>query len=139
MPSLSNSIARTPQSPYYAVIFTSQRTDGDRGYGRMADRMATLASQIPGFLGMESVRDLKGLGITVSYWESEDAIRRWKIHSEHQVAQETGKKVWYTDYVLRIARVERTYGKDPNKTDHSFAVSAIYKRLEAKARFRVKV
>jgi heme-degrading monooxygenase HmoA len=79
----------------------------------MADRMATLASQIPGFLGMESVRDLKGLGITVSYWESQDAIRRWKIHSEHQVAQETGKKVWYTDYVLRIARVERTYGKDP--------------------------
>jgi heme-degrading monooxygenase HmoA len=113
MPSLPNSIARTPQSPYYAVIFTSQRTDGDRGYARMADRMATLASQIRGFLGMESVRDSKGLGITVSYWESEDAIRRWKIHSEHQVAQETGKKVWYTDYVLRIARVERTYRKDP--------------------------
>ena len=67
MPSLPNSIAGTPQSPYYAVIFTSQRTDGDRGYGRMVDRMATLASQIPGFLGMESVGDSKGLGVTVSY------------------------------------------------------------------------
>ena len=107
------SLGKTPSPPYYAVIFTSQRTVGDRGYGRMADRMATLASQMPGFLGMESVRDSKGLGITVSYWESEDAIRRWKIHSEHQVAQETGKKVRYTDYVLRIARVERTYRKDP--------------------------
>jgi len=80
----------------------------------MADRMATLASQMPGFLGLESVRDSKGLGITVSYWESEDAIRRCKINSEHQVAQETGKKVWYTDYVLRVTRVERTYGKIPN-------------------------
>ena len=67
MPSVPNSIARTPKPPYYAVIFTSQRTDSDRGYGRMADRMATLASQIPGFLGMESVRDSKGLGVTVSY------------------------------------------------------------------------
>jgi heme-degrading monooxygenase HmoA len=90
----------------------------------MADRMATLASQMPGFLGMESVRDSKGLGITVSYWESEDAIRRWKIHSEHQVAQEIGRQVWYTDYVLRIARVERTYGKIPNQSNHSPTVSA---------------
>ena len=90
----------------------------------MADRMATLASQMPGFLGMEFVRDSKGLGITVSYWESEDPIRRWKIHPEHQVAQETGKKVWYTDYVLRITRVERTYGKIANQTNHSLAVSA---------------
>jgi heme-degrading monooxygenase HmoA len=90
----------------------------------MADRMATLASQMPGFLGMESVRDSKGLGITVSYWESEDAIRKWKIHSEHQVAQEIGKQVWYTDYVLRITRVERTYGKIPNLTNHSPTVSA---------------
>ncbi len=99
----------------------------------MADRMATLASQIPGFLGMESVRDSKGLGIIVSYWESQDAIRRWKIHSEHQIAQETGKKVWYTDYVLRIARVERTYGKTPNQTNHSLAVSATYKWARAQA------
>ncbi len=90
----------------------------------MADRMATLASQMPGFLDLESVRDSNGLGITVSYWESEDAIRRWKIHSEHQVAQETGKKVGYTDYVLRITRLERTYAKIANQTNHSLAVSA---------------
>jgi heme-degrading monooxygenase HmoA len=90
----------------------------------MADRMAALASQIPGFLGMESVRDSNGLGITVSYWELEDAIRKWKFHPEHQVAQEIGKQVWYTDYVLRIARVERTYGKIPNQTNYSPTVSA---------------
>jgi len=90
----------------------------------MADRMATLASKMPGFLGMESVRDSKGLGITVSYWESEDAIRSCKINSEHQVAQETGRKVWYTDYVLRVTRIERTYGKIPNQTNHSPTVTA---------------
>ena len=105
------SIARTPETPYYAVIFTSLRTDNDRGYGQMADRMLRLASQMPGFLGVESVRDPGGLGITVSYWESEDAIKRWKAHTQHQVAQGKGKKVWYTDYLVRVARVERAYGK----------------------------
>lgn len=78
----------------------------------MADRMVALGSQMPGFLGVESVRGADGLGITVSYWESEDAIRKWKAHSEHQVAQETGKKVWYADYVIRVAKVERAYGKN---------------------------
>jgi heme-degrading monooxygenase HmoA len=111
MSSKANSIARTPQAPYYAVIFTSQRTDGDRGYGQMADRMVSLAAQMPGFLGVESVRDANGFGITVSYWESEDAIRQWKAQSEHQAAQAAGKKVWYADYLIRVAKVERSYGK----------------------------
>jgi heme-degrading monooxygenase HmoA len=112
---LNSSLAKTPLPPYYAVIFTSQRTDGDRGYDHMADRMVTLASQMPGFLGVESVRGADGLGITVSYWESEDSIREWKAHSEHRVAQEAGKKVWYAEYVIRVAKVERAYGKIPNQ------------------------
>jgi len=79
----------------------------------MAERMVALASQMPGFLGVESVRGDDGLGITVSYWASKDAIREWKLDAEHRVAQKTGKRVWYADYVLRIAKVERTYGKSP--------------------------
>lgn len=104
-------IAQTPEPPYYAVVFTSQRSEGDRGYGSMAEKMMELAAQQPGFLGAESVRGADGFGITVSYWESEEAIRNWKTQSEHRVAQETGKKTWYADYKLRIAKVERDYGK----------------------------
>ena len=107
----ASSIARTPEPPYFAVIFSSQRTEGDRGYGRMAERMMELASQQPGFLGAESVRGADGFGITVSYWSSEEAIIAWKAHAEHQPAQEAGKRTWYADYQLRIARVERAYGK----------------------------
>jgi len=108
----SASLARTPEPPYYAVIFSSQRTDdGDRGYGHMADHMLELASTQPGFLGAESVRGADGFGITVSYWSSEEAIAAWKSHSEHQPAQEVGKRVWYADYQLRVAKVERAYGK----------------------------
>ena len=107
----SPSIARTPAPPYYAVIFTSLRTEAERGYRRMAERMVELAAQQPGFLGVESARDAGGLGITVSYWESEEAIARWKANAEHRVAQEAGRKIWYSDYQLRVARVEREYGK----------------------------
>jgi heme-degrading monooxygenase HmoA len=107
----SNNIAKTPEPPYYAVIFTSLRSEGDRGYGQMAERMVELASKEPGFLGVEAARTTDGLGITVSYWSSEEAIAAWKAHLEHKPAQEAGKRVWYADYHLRVARVERAYGK----------------------------
>jgi len=109
--SAANTIARTPAPPYYAVIFTNQRTPGDRGYGAMAERMMELAAQQPGFLGAESTRDAVGFGITVSYWDSEEAIRHWKANAEHQDAQEAGKKTWYADFALRVAKVERAYSK----------------------------
>lgn len=105
-------LATTPEPDiYYAVIFTSLRSDAEQGYGAMADRMMQLASQQPGFLGAESVRDASGLGITVSYWTDEKAIAAWREHSEHQMAQEAGRRVWYADYCLRVARVERAYRK----------------------------
>ena len=107
---MSNTIAKTPKPPYYAVVFTSLRTEGDGGYGHMADRMVELASQQPGFLGVESARTTDGLGITVSYWASEEAIAAWKAHTEHRAAQETGQRVWYSGYHVRVARVERDYG-----------------------------
>jgi len=101
-------IASTPKPPYYAVIFTSLRTEGDNGYGEMADRMNELAAQQPGFLGIESVRD--GLGITVSYWDSLEAIKHWKANLEHKEAQKSGRERWYSTFRIRIAKVEREYG-----------------------------
>ena len=104
------SFARTPKPPYYAAIFTSQRSEGENGYSQMAQRMVELAAQQPGFLGIETVRDPSGFGITVSYWTSEEAIGAWKMHLEHRAAQEAGKRLWYAGYELRIAKVEREYG-----------------------------
>ncbi|MCC7376479.1 MAG: antibiotic biosynthesis monooxygenase [Verrucomicrobiales bacterium] len=106
----SSRIVRNLQPPYYAVIFTSQRTPGDRGYGAMAEHMVDLAAQQPGFLGVESVRDAEGVGITVSYWENEAAILAWKRNAEHREAQRRGKDEWYAAFQLRICRVEREHG-----------------------------
>lgn len=104
-----NSIAKTPRPPYYAAIFTSERTEGDGGYGVMGDKMVELAAEQPGFLGVESVRDHNGVGITVSYWESLDAIKNWKHNELHKVAQEKGKSEWYKTFGLRVSKVERDY------------------------------
>src|ERR1700719_4228094 len=108
-------LAKKASPPYYAVIFGSRRTDGDRGYDQMAERMTALASQMRRFLGVESVRNVDGFGITVSYWESEGAIRQWKAYAEHQIAQRTGKTVWYTDHIVRIAKLQREYRRMPEQ------------------------
>ena len=100
-------IAATPAPPYYAVIFTSLRTAGDNRYGKMAEAMEKLAATQPGFLGIESARD--GLGITVSYWESLEAIAAWKANAKHLVAQQYGRDTWYEEFKVRICRVERDY------------------------------
>ena len=102
--------AATPEPPYYAVVFTSLRRDTDpEGYARTAALIDELARDQPGFLGIESVRDASGLGITVSYWASESAIVAWKRVADHRIAQRNARARWYADYVVRVARVERAY------------------------------
>lgn len=101
-------IARTPKPPYYAVIFSSERTDNDQGYAEMAQHMLDLAAMQPGFLGVESARD--GLGITVSYWADLESIKNWRANAEHRQAQDKGREAWYAAFKVRIAKVERDYG-----------------------------
>ena len=103
-------IAETLKPPYYTVIFTSVRTEGDNGYSDMSEKMVEMASKQPGFLGMESARE--DVGITVSYWKDLESIKVWKGNMEHLAAQKQGKEVWYHSYKTRIARVERDYGFD---------------------------
>jgi len=101
--------ARTPEPPYYAVIFTSQRTEGDHGYEAMAQAMIELALRQPGCLGAESARGSDGLGITVAYFTDAASIGAWKQHARHLAAQRLGKERWYSHYALRVAKVERDY------------------------------
>ena len=97
-----------PVPPYFAVVFSSLRDpQPDDGYGATADRMEELAREQPGFLGIESARGADGFGITVSYWDSEDAVAAWGRHAEHLLAQRLGRERWYLSYTLRVCRVER--------------------------------
>ncbi len=105
-----NTLAQTPNPPYYAVVFSSQRTAADaEGYAEMSDRMFALAAQQPGYLGVEAVTGEDGFGMTVSYWESLEAIRNWREQAEHKIAQQQGRATWYEKYKLRICLVEKVY------------------------------
>jgi heme-degrading monooxygenase HmoA len=101
-------IARTPEPPYWAVIFTNLRTEGDDGYAAMAQAMEALAAEQPGWLGFESARE--DLGISVSYFRDLESIKAWRENVRHRAAQQKGREDWYAAYKVRIARVERDYG-----------------------------
>ncbi len=101
---------QSPKPPYYAVIFRSRLETGDEaGYALVADEMAALAERQPGYLGITSVRDAEGNGITVSYWETEDAIKGWRDNLDHVAAREKGRALWYADYTVEVCKVERAY------------------------------
>jgi heme-degrading monooxygenase HmoA len=102
-----DNIAKTPEPPYFAVIFTTIRTEGDNGYSEMSEKMFELASQQEGFLGVESARE--EIGITVSYWSDLESIKKWKENTEHTIARNRGRLEWYKFYKTRIAKVERDY------------------------------
>jgi heme-degrading monooxygenase HmoA len=104
--------APTPAPPYWAVVFTSLRADADPAYDEAAARMLKLAREQPGFLGAESARGADGLGITVSYWASREAIAAWKAHPDHARVQARGRERWYSAYRVRICRVEAAHGPD---------------------------
>ena len=101
--------SKLPSPPYYVVAFSSLRTEGDNGYGAMAEAMGKLALEQPGCLGFESARSPDGFGITNAYFVDEAAILAWKNNLRHLGAQDQGKKRWYHHYELRVARVERAY------------------------------
>ena len=73
----------------------------------MAEKMEQLAKQQSGFIGMDSARN--EVGITVSYWESLEAIKNWKQQTDHLEAQNKGKTDWYSWYNVKICKVEREY------------------------------
>ncbi|MGZ3710806.1 MAG: antibiotic biosynthesis monooxygenase family protein [Bdellovibrionota bacterium] len=94
---------------YYAVIFTSQLSPNAAGYEQASEVMLERVSQMPGFLGFDSARGSDGKGITVSYWDSVDALKAWGRDPEHREIQERGRREWYQDFRIRIGLVDEEY------------------------------
>lgn len=93
-----------------AVIFCARRTEeDDAGYGVAAERMEDLAARQPGYRGIDHAREGDGFGITISYWETDEAAKAWRDNPEHAAIREAGRGKWYLDYSLHVARIERSY------------------------------
>ena len=93
-----------------AVVFVSFRNDADMiGYAGAAVAMDALAAAQPGYRGVDSAREVDGMGITVSYWADDAAAIAWRDHPEHAAIRERGRALWYDRYSVTVARVERGY------------------------------
>ena len=99
--------AKTPEPPYYAVIFTTVKSENQTGYAEMNARMYELAQQQKGYLGIESAKG--EIGISVTFWETLEDIKNWKQHAEHRLAQAKGYEMWYQSFKTRVCRVERDH------------------------------
>jgi heme-degrading monooxygenase HmoA len=96
-----------PANDYYAVIFSSEKTENLAGYAEMDEQTMDLAQKQPGFLGYESVNS-GNTGIFISYWKSMDAINNWRKNSTHLMAKAKADQ-WYKRYLSQICKVEHSH------------------------------
>ena len=95
----------------YAVIFKAESKLKEQDYSETAERMRELAINKYGCLEFVSVCEGES-EISISYWESEDKIKRWKQDEEHVKAQEKGKALWYKSYGIEVCEVMRSYSNN---------------------------
>ncbi|MCB9025213.1 MAG: antibiotic biosynthesis monooxygenase [Bdellovibrionaceae bacterium] len=94
----------------YAVIFkTVRELPIPQDYLAMSSRMVELVSQMDGFVKIESITDNEGKGVSISYWDSLDAILKWKENKENLVAQKLGKEKWYKYYKVEVCEILNSY------------------------------
>ena len=96
-----------------AVIFEVEPADGCKGgYLDIASEMRPMLNQIEGFISVErfqSLTDPRKI-LSLSFFEDEAAIARWRNLNEHRGAPARGRAAVFEDYRLRIASVIRDYG-----------------------------
>lgn len=85
--------AKTPEPPYYSVIFVFRTTGVDMDeYAETSARLMEKARKIDGFYGEDAVKTEGGNCITVSYWRDEEAIRQWRDDAEHTATRKIGRE-----------------------------------------------
>jgi len=92
----------------YVVIFRAKVRVLDEEYSRVAARMRELALSQFGCVEFHAVTEGQD-EVALSYWPSEEAIRAWKSHPEHVLAQQAGRERWYASYSVQVAAVTREY------------------------------
>lgn len=93
---------------HWAVIFISERQDDPAGYAGMDEATMSAVSELPGFIGWESVRQ-SPVGIFISYWKDLDSINIWRTDSLHREAKEQGRRTWYSAYRSLVCRIEEAH------------------------------
>ncbi len=100
-------IKALPKDNFYAVIFSSTKSENLEGYREMDEMTMDLASKQEGYLGYESLSH-ENKTIFISYWENRKAIENWRQHAIHLMAKEKAQQ-WYQRYLSQICLVESSH------------------------------
>lgn len=95
----------------YVVIFRSTRSiEHSDLYSDWSEKMEQLVAYEPGYQSHFSFRDNEtGEGVTVSYFDSEDSVKRWHQNAEHVEAQALGHTHFYEHFRVEVAEIRREY------------------------------
>ncbi|MEY8832712.1 antibiotic biosynthesis monooxygenase [Phaeobacter italicus] len=96
-----------------AVIFEVEIKEGTRErYLDIAAGLKPLLEEVEGFISVERFQSLTTPGklLSLSFWESEEAVANWRSLSAHRAGQTEGRESVFSDYRLRVAAVLRDYG-----------------------------
>ncbi|MGC6454570.1 MAG: antibiotic biosynthesis monooxygenase family protein [Candidatus Puniceispirillaceae bacterium] len=96
-----------------AIIFEVTPHDGKQEeYLSIAASMRSLVEQVDGFISVERFQSLTNPEklLSISFFESEDAVSQWRQLAAHRTAQAKGRDSIFKDYRLRVLSVIRDYG-----------------------------
>ncbi|MBV2359005.1 antibiotic biosynthesis monooxygenase [Thalassococcus sp. CAU 1522] len=96
-----------------AVIFEVIPAEGRKQtYLDIAAEMRPLVEEVEGFISVERFQSLTTPGklLSISFFEDEDAVIRWRRLAAHRHAQSRGRKGIFSDYRLKVCHVLRDYG-----------------------------
>ncbi len=96
-----------------AVIFEVQTKPArHHEYLELAAALRSDLKTMPGFVSVERFQSLTETGkiLSLSFWESESAVRGWREHAQHHKTQLRGRFEIFLNYRLRVASVIRDYG-----------------------------
>jgi len=93
----------------FEVTIAEGRTDA---YLDIAGKLRPELEQVEGFISVERFQSLTTPGklLSLSFWEDEEAVKRWRELAEHRSAQTAGREGLFAGYRLRVAHVLRDYG-----------------------------
>ncbi|WP_416884113.1 antibiotic biosynthesis monooxygenase family protein [Marivita sp.] len=96
-----------------AIIFEVTPADGQKdAYLDIAATMRPMVEQVEGFISVERFQSLTNPDklLSISFFEDEDAVHRWRKLAAHRNAQSKGRNGIFSDYRLRVCHVMRDYG-----------------------------
>jgi heme-degrading monooxygenase HmoA len=96
-----------------AVIFEVEPANGNpQPYLDIAAGLIEALKAVDGFISVERFQSLSNPGklLSLSFWQDEEAVRRWRTLESHRRAQEAGRGGVFSGYRLRVAQVLRDYG-----------------------------